>query len=140
MGIIWRHDDLFQEVLFLINNDTYGHAAGDEVLRTVARTLKNSLRNSDLLGSIGGEEFSVFLPNTGITNALQVAEQLRLAVEQCRPDIGQTRLSITASIGVASRGQAVQSMQSIQQRADEAMYEAKKAGRNRVSTLELAGI
>ncbi len=118
-------------------NDTHGHAAGDEVLRVVARTLGEQLRRSDLLGRIGGEEFSVFLPDTAVSGALQVAENLRLAVQQCQPDIGGgTRLSITASIGVASRSPGTQTMQSIQQRADEAMYEAKKAGRNRVSTLE----
>ena len=117
-------------------NDTHGHAAGDEVLRVVARTLGEHLRRSDLLGRIGGEEFSVFLPNTALAGALQVAETLRQAVQQCRPDIGGTRLDITASIGVASRSPGVQTMQSIQQRADEAMYQAKKAGRNRVSTLE----
>ena len=119
-------------------NDTHGHAAGDEVLRVVARTLGEHLRRSDLLGRIGGEEFSVFLPNTALAGALQVAETLRQAVQQCRPDIGGTRLDITASIGVASRSPGVQTMQSIQQRADEAMYQAKKGGRNRVSTLQVA--
>ena len=117
-------------------NDTHGHAAGDEVLRVVARTLGEHLRRSDLLGRIGGEEFSVFLPDTALEGALQVAENLRQAVQQCHPRIGELTLSITASIGVASRRPGVQTMQAIQQRADEAMYEAKKAGRNRVSTLE----
>lgn len=117
-------------------NDHHGHAAGDEVLRVVARTLGEQLRRSDLLGRIGGEEFSVFLPNTPLAGAMQVAENLRAAVEQCRPRVGETALAITASIGVASRGPHAQTMQAIQQRADEAMYEAKKAGRNRVSALE----
>jgi len=118
-------------------NDTHGHAAGDEVLRTVAQTLAAQLRRSDLLGRIGGEEFSVFLPQTALAGALQVAESLRLALQQCRPDIGSTRLDITASIGVASHNSGARDIQTIQQRADEAMYEAKKAGRNRVSTLEI---
>jgi len=107
---------------FKVINDTHGHAAGDEVLRVVARTLGESLRRSDLLGRIGGEEFSVFLPDTPLAGALQVAENLRQAVQACEPRVGESRLSITASIGVA----------------DEAMYAAKKAGRNRVSTLEVA--
>ena len=118
-------------------NDTHGHAAGDEVLRVVARTLEQSLRGSDLLGRIGGEEFSVFLPDTTLQGALQVAENLRTAVAQCRPVTASTPLDITASIGVASRAPGVQTIQSIQQRADAAMYEAKKAGRNRVSTLQM---
>ncbi|MEN9888456.1 MAG: hypothetical protein RL559_493 [Pseudomonadota bacterium] len=117
-------------------NDTHGHAAGDEVLRVVARTLGEHLRRSDLLGRIGGEEFSIMLPDTALAGALQVAENLRLAVQQCHPDIGGQTLTITASIGVASRSPGAQSMHAIQQRADQAMYEAKKAGRNRVSTLE----
>ena len=118
-------------------NDTHGHAAGDEVLRSVAQTLRQHLRNSDLLGRIGGEEFSVFLPDTALQGALQVAENLRQAIEQCRPDLADRMIPITASIGVATREKGAQSMQSIQQRADAAMYEAKKAGRNRVSTLEM---
>lgn len=117
-------------------NDTHGHAAGDEVLRVVARTLGKHLRRTDLLGRIGGEEFSVFLPDTAQTGALLVAENLRQAIQQCRPNIGDLTLDITASIGVASRSQDVQNIQAIQQRADKAMYEAKKAGRNRVSTLQ----
>lgn len=119
-------------------NDTYGHAAGDEVLRVVAQTLGSHLRNSDLLGRIGGEEFSAFLPDTTLDGALQVAENLRSAIAQSHHDLGGLSLSITASIGVASRGAGVQNIQNIQQRADAAMYEAKKAGRNRVSTLHMA--
>jgi len=119
-------------------NDTHGHAAGDEVLRVVAQTLGQHLRSTDLLGRIGGEEFSVFLPDTALQGALQVAENLRRAIEQCRPDQADLMVNITASIGVASREGGPQSMQGIQQRADAAMYEAKKAGRNRVSTLEMA--
>jgi diguanylate cyclase (GGDEF)-like protein len=118
-------------------NDTHGHAAGDEVLRVVARTLSDRLRSSDVLGRIGGEEFSVFLPNTALPQAMEVAEQLRLALEQCHPDIGSGTLAITASIGVASSAQNAQTMQLIQQQADAAMYEAKKAGRNRVSALDM---
>ncbi len=122
--------DHFKEI-----NDNHGHAVGDEVLRAVARTLGEQLRRSDLLGRIGGEEFSVFLPDTAVTGAVQVAENLRLAIQECRPRVGETEINITASIGVASRNTDAQTMQSIQQRADDAMYEAKKAGRNRVSTL-----
>jgi diguanylate cyclase (GGDEF)-like protein len=117
-------------------NDNHGHAAGDEVLRVVARTLSEQLRRSDLLGRIGGEEFSVFLPDTSVSGAIQVAENLRLAVQRCQPRLGETVLNITASIGVASLSADAQTMQAIQQRADEAMYKAKKDGRNRVSTLE----
>ena len=102
----------------------------------MARTLRGQLRASDLLGRIGGEEFSVFLPDTNLQGALQVGETLRAAVAQCRVPTPQGVLEITASIGVAARTEQVQTMQAIQQQADEAMYEAKKAGRNRVCVLQ----
>lgn len=121
-------------------NDTHGHAVGDEVLRSVAVNLGQRLRSTDLLGRIGGEEFSVFLPDTGLDGAVQVAEQLRLAIAQCPVQVGVLPLSITASIGVASRGPGDQNMQAIQQRADAAMYEAKKGGRNRVSTVSVDAV
>ena len=117
-------------------NDRHGHAAGDAVLKATAQCLAGSLRASDLLGRIGGEEFSIFLPDTSLQGAMTLAEGVRLAVEQCRPNIGHTKLTITASVGVAAQTLEMSSMQAIQQHADEAMYHAKKAGRNRVSTLQ----
>jgi diguanylate cyclase (GGDEF)-like protein len=117
-------------------NDTHGHEAGDEVLRVVANVLGTHVRASDVLGRIGGEEFSVFLPDTASEGARVVAENLRQAVQECRPRVGETVLTITASIGVASRSPTLNTMQAIQRRADEAMYDAKRAGRNRVSYLQ----
>lgn len=114
-------------------NDTHGHAAGDEVLRQVARTLKERIRKTDLLGRIGGEEFSIFLPETARPDALALAESLRQAIEACRPTTDGKALTITASIGVAVSEQGQDRMQSIQEHADAAMYEAKKSGRNRVT-------
>ena len=116
-------------------NDTHGHAAGDVVLRSVAETLTQRLRSSDVLGRVGGEEFCALLPHTDLAAALRVAEGLREAVEALRPDIGTQRLCITASIGVAC-DPGTGSLQSIQHAADEAMYRAKAQGRNRVSVLE----
>lgn len=117
-------------------NDTYGHAAGDHVLRTVAHVILTSVRGSDVVGRIGGEEFSVFLPNTDLAGAIALAEKLRAAIEDCHPTLDDVRLTVTASIGVASKSFRDQSMVSIQQSADLAMYEAKKQGRNRVSTVQ----
>jgi diguanylate cyclase (GGDEF)-like protein len=121
---------------FKLINDSHGHAAGDEVLKCVAHVLQSQLRETDLLGRIGGEEFSIFLPDTSLQGAMTLAEGVRLAVEQCRPNIGHTKLTITASVGVAAQTLEMSGMQAIQQHADEAMYHAKKAGRNRVSTLQ----
>ena len=115
-------------------NDTYGHAVGDDVLRTVAQTLKDHVRRSDVVGRIGGEEFSVYLPSTEVRGAQQLAETLRQAIENISIEANGERLKVTASIGVAAKQFDQQSMQAIQQHADQAMYEAKRGGRNRVST------
>lgn len=114
-------------------NDTYGHAAGDCVLKAVAEALLKCIRGSDALGRIGGEEFSIFLPDTPIQDALRLAETLRGSIERLRPSIGEQRLKITASIGAACGGGA-QTMAEIQRQADQAMYVAKTGGRNRVSS------
>ena len=121
---------------FKMINDRYGHAVGDEVLREVAQTLQKNIRRSDALGRIGGEEFSVFLPDTEPEGAKALAETLRLAVASLRITTAGQELQVTASIGVAAghfgAGQDA-NMALIQQHADQAMYEAKRAGRNRVS-------
>lgn len=114
-------------------NDTHGHAAGDEVLRVVSRVLQEQTRTSDLVGRIGGEEFSVFLPNTDREGAASLAETLRLAIELSCPQVEEINLRVTASIGVADSSGPAKDMHTIQQHADAAMYEAKQGGRNRVS-------
>ncbi len=115
-------------------NDDYSHQTGDEVLRAVAGCLRRHLRRTDVLGRIGGEEFSVFLPSTGKEGALAVAETLRKAVENLKPTLSEGyTLQVTTSIGVATtQGDWNESMALIQRRADAAMYQAKKKGRNRV--------
>ena len=115
-------------------NDTYGHAVGDDVLREVAQALQTKVRRSDVVGRIGGEEFSVFLPSTQVVGAQQLAETLRLAIQSILIEVDGARVNITASIGVAAKRYEQETIQAIQQHADQAMYEAKRAGRNRVST------
>jgi diguanylate cyclase (GGDEF)-like protein len=119
-------------------NDGLGHAAGDEVLRTVARALKDAVRSSDLLGRIGGEEFSMLLPDTDAAGAVQLAESVRQAVEASRPSVGGSFVPVTASVGVAVGRDPGATIKAIQEQADQAMYHAKQAGRNRVSLLEHA--
>ncbi len=121
-------------------NDTYGHAAGDIVLKSVADCLTRSLRASDALGRIGGEEFSIFLPDTDIDGALQLAETLRTAIEGLMPSTGERQLKVTASIGVARNQHSEQTMKEIQRQADQAMYYAKSQGRNRVSSFEAGAL
>jgi diguanylate cyclase (GGDEF)-like protein len=120
---------------FKLINDTYGHAAGDIVLKSVANCLSDSLRTSDALGRVGGEEFSVFLPNTDTDGALALAESLRQNIEALMPSTGEQTLKITASIGVARNSHNEHTMLDIQKLADQAMYRAKAAGRNRVSSV-----
>lgn len=119
-------------------NDNYGHEAGDTVLREVAACLQANTRQSDALGRIGGEEFSMFLPDTDLPGAKQVAEKLRTDIEALLPTTGETQLKITASIGVAKNEARHHSIEDIQREADQAMYQAKQQGRNRVTCFESA--
>lgn len=118
---------------FKLVNDLHGHAAGDEVLVEVARRLTANLRGSDLLARIGGEEFLVVLPDSGMADARQVAERLCAAVEErpIRLPSGQG-LTVTVSIGVAVAGGAV-SIDTVVEQADLALLESKGSGRNQVT-------
>ena len=108
------------------------------MLQAVAKCLGQSIRQTDKLGRIGGEEFSIYAPNTNRAGALALGEAVRQAVEALHPciDAEKRTLRITASIGVAACEGTIEPMQSIQQKADESMYIAKSLGRNRVSALE----
>jgi two-component system chemotaxis response regulator CheY len=110
---------------FKRHNDTYGHLAGDEVLRQVAGALKDSARRGDGVYRYGGEEFVVILPGQGLESGLAAGERLRAAVEAASP--------ITMSVGVASFISSDEESASVLHRADDARYRAKQAGRNRVS-------
>jgi diguanylate cyclase (GGDEF)-like protein len=112
-------------------NDTYGHAAGDTVLREFARTVQSMVRGTDSFGRYGGEEFMLMLPETRAADALALAERVRVAVEELRCAIGASEVALTVSIGVTEykAGEAV--AQAVG-RADEALYLAKSTGRNRV--------
>jgi len=116
-------------------NDEHGHAAGDKVLQAAAKTLQMGVRHNDIVGRIGGEEFGVLLPQTDLSQALRVAEHLRRSIEQLSIDVGGRSLQITASIGVAHSPDGHVDLQTLQQRADSAMYQAKAAGRNSVTSL-----
>jgi diguanylate cyclase (GGDEF)-like protein len=112
-------------------NDTYGHAAGDRVLVGVTRTCMGLLRQSDLIGRLGGEEFSILLPYADRQSALDVAEKLRTAIEGMTFELGGLAVSVTASFGVSTIDLATQDINTLLENADSALYEAKSAGRNR---------
>ncbi len=117
-------------------NDELGHAAGDMVLQQLARRLQETLRDGDISGRIGGEEFAILLSGTEAFAALQIAERLRLAMAQEAFDLpsGESR-QVTISIGLAHHGSG-ESLQSLMARADQALYAAKQGGRNRVCSAE----
>lgn len=117
---------------FKLVNDTYGHAAGDKVLRALAAVFQAAgLRKSDFVGRIGGEEFVFALPETDIHIAAEVAERVRATLEKAAILYNEEELFITASIGI-SRYRAGDTVGALLQRADEAMYMAKEKGRNMV--------
>jgi diguanylate cyclase (GGDEF)-like protein len=113
-------------------NDRFGHPTGDEVLRAVATTLRDAVRQVDTAARWGGEEFAVVLPSTDVDGAAQLAERLRAALaahDVVGPD-GQT-LRVTASFGVASSLPG-STPERLVETADDALYRAKRAGKNRV--------
>ena len=112
-------------------NDTYGHSAGDTVLRAFAQTVQAQVRASDSFGRYGGEEFLLMLPETPASDALVLAERVRVAVGKLRCMDGPSEISLTVSIGVAEYCMG-ESITSAIGRADEALYLAKSSGRNRV--------
>ncbi|MBX7489549.1 diguanylate cyclase [Qipengyuania sp. GH25] len=120
---------LFDIDYFKRVNDTFGHQAGDDVLKRVAKTTTAAVRVGDVVGRFGGEEFIIVLPNTNSGTAMVIAERVRVAIE----DVANTP-AVTISVGVAELTH-MESVESLLQRADQALYKAKREGRN---TLRLA--
>jgi two-component system cell cycle response regulator len=115
-------------------NDTYGHPAGDAVLRQIASILRSSVRSVDVVGRYGGEEFLIILPQTGAEGARVLAERIRQRVEQEPFDIGGQTIHCTTSIGLAAASDGeVPDADDLIAEADRALYHAKAMGRNRVS-------
>ena len=123
LSIIFFDIDFFKSV-----NDNYGHEMGDKILKEVAELISNNLREYDLFGRWGGEEFIIILPNTDIKNALKVAQKLKKAVENFNFAHNET---LTCSFGV-TQFQTSDNIKSLLKRADTFLYKAKKNGRNRV--------
>jgi diguanylate cyclase (GGDEF)-like protein len=120
--------DFFKRV-----NDTWGHPAGDAVLKNVAAVANRSVRATDLVGRLGGEEFIILLPATSIDAARRLAEKLRMNLAQATVAWGGKRITSTASIGVASTtAKERRDFDHLYTQADKALYSAKEKGRNRV--------
>lgn len=113
-------------------NDTYGHQAGDEVIRAVSRLLLDHTREEDIVGRLGGEEFGILLPDTDADGAADIAERIRRIIAETPVDYGGRTLRISASFGVAESIPGETGIDDLVKRGDECLYKAKSAGRNRV--------
>ena len=127
LSIVLIDVDHFKQI-----NDQLGHATGDEVLKLLSRKFHSLLRDTDLLARIGGEEFAILMPSTGLAGAALMAERLRLAVTDSPTPVGEHQLDLRFSAGVTQLKSKDQSIEDCLRRADEAMYKAKQAGRDRV--------
>ena len=131
MSVLMIDLDHFKDI-----NDSFGHLAGDEVLKSVGKVLKESCRVYDVPGRYGGEEFCVVLPETRVRNTTTVAERIRERLATTQLPLGGQSVTVTASIGIAGTDslgeEGVLSASALVERADRALYAAKHHGRNRI--------
>jgi diguanylate cyclase (GGDEF)-like protein len=127
LSLLMLDIDLFKSI-----NDRFGHDAGDKVIMDVANSCIETKRSSDVVGRIGGEEFAFVLPETDMESALQLAERLRLSIAERPVFLGRESITLSVSIGLAEASPSVSGIQELMKQADEALYVAKRNGRNRV--------
>ena len=132
-----RHNRPLSLVIFDIDNfkkinDTFGHYIGDIVIKSVAETAKNILRDIDIFARYGGEEFCCILPDTNKTAALYVAERIRNVIENNNLKLNKHNIKLTISAGVAQMNSSMNGSEDLIRLADNALYMAKRAGKNRV--------
>lgn len=132
-----RYGRYFSLLIFDIDhfkdiNDNYGHLAGDAVLRQLGLLIRARVRRDDIVARIGGEEFGIILPEIRLDGAVELADNLRALVEESVFEFEGTRMPVTLSVGVAEWTGALEDPQQFVKEADERLYEAKGAGRNRV--------
>ena len=138
-GFARRHGHPLTLVMFDLDhfkriNDTYGHQAGDLVLRAVAKKVMEGMRKEDIFARYGGEEFALLLRNTGLEAAFIVAERVRRSVEQLEIAHNGRRIPCSISVGVAALDDDVTRPSELIEAADERLYQAKRKGRNRTET------
>jgi len=122
---------------FKIINDSYGHAVGDSVIKSVTSVVLNAVRKSDICARLGGDEFVVLLPNTPENSATKIAEKIRKMVEKNKVVAnGATNINCTISLGVTEVLFADETIDHVIKRADDSLYQAKKLGKNQVVSPE----
>jgi diguanylate cyclase (GGDEF)-like protein len=127
LSIIMLDVDRFKQI-----NDSYGHAGGDEMLKALAQLCCGEIREIDVFGRIGGEEFAICLPGTPLSDAQQVAERLRCSIATAEVPLEGAQATFTISLGVAEFHNGDKDFAILLRRADLALYEAKEMGRNQV--------
>jgi diguanylate cyclase (GGDEF)-like protein len=127
LALLMLDIDFFKSI-----NDRYGHDVGDQVIRAVADILQKQKRSSDVVGRMGGEEFALLLPEASVESAAAAAERLRRLVAEYPIVVGEDRIPVTLSAGVAACHVGTSGIEQLLKEADIALYEAKRTGRNRV--------
>jgi diguanylate cyclase len=117
---------------FKVINDSYGHFIGDQVIIHCIHTIQATLRKSDLVGRVGGEEFALFLPGTGLDEAFRLADKIREIINKSKLEVDGKTVTYTVSLGVDSSETTDLLISEIFKRADLKLYDAKNKGRNRV--------
>ncbi len=133
-SLIFLDIDKFKNV-----NDTYGHLAGDEILKNVAETIKKQLRTSDAMGRYGGEEFLILLPETCLESAASLSQRLRISIEKMTTKDKDISIKITISLGVVQFRPDIKNYLQMIHEADVALYHSKHNGRNAVTQYKMTG-
>jgi diguanylate cyclase (GGDEF)-like protein len=113
-------------------NDRYGHGAGDKALIAIAKILQENIRETDIAARLGGDEFILILPETKAQSTYEIMERCRLALAERTIDLDGSAVKLTISVGIASLRNNKETLEALVERADQALYQAKNSGRNRV--------
>jgi diguanylate cyclase (GGDEF)-like protein len=127
---------MFDADRFKLVNDHFGHSIGDRVLKKIAEVTIQNLRDVDIFGRIGGEEFAIILPETGKKEAISAAERLRDQIGRQIIKTENGNVQITVSVGIAFAVNGFPDVDTLLKNADKALYQAKEKGRNRVEVFE----
>ncbi|HBY06541.1 MAG TPA: hypothetical protein DEH22_01630 [Chloroflexi bacterium] len=135
-----RYDTPISVIMFDIDhfkkvNDTYGHAKGDEVLKHISQIVLGQIREADIFGRYGGEEFTLTLPQTPLKKAIQMTQRISIGIQQILISEDDSVLQVTASFGITARGSSNhETLDQLLKNADDALYDAKRNGRNQICT------